>query len=167
MSPSAKAIRKLYLLRHAEAAYGAPGVGDHDRPLAERGRRQAVAVGQVLATKDLEMVLCSTAARAVETAQVAKLPLALIKKPDLYEASAMRIRAVVARIPEYVTKVLVIAHSPGIPDLVRTLADADSDAAAREAIRYTFPPGSLAGLEFAGSWTDLHKARLFLAQKAA
>jgi phosphohistidine phosphatase len=140
-------------------------VGDHERPLAAKGREQAANAGVVLLGKPVDMVLSSTAKRALETAELTKVQPAILGKPELYNASVMRLRAVIARIPEYVQRVLVVGHSPGIPDLVRLVADDRSDQAAKDLVRYSFPPGTLVGLDFIDSWGDLHKARLFLARK--
>ena len=63
--------RRLLLLRHAKSSWEHVGLGDHDRPLAARGRR---AVGKLrrhlvaLGTPP-DLVLCSTARRTVETWQ--------------------------------------------------------------------------------------------------
>jgi phosphohistidine phosphatase len=36
-------MKRLYLLRHAKSSWKDPGLADHDRPLAGRGRRAAKA----------------------------------------------------------------------------------------------------------------------------
>ena len=36
----------LYLLRHAKSSWDDPGLADHDRPLAQRGRRNAEALAE-------------------------------------------------------------------------------------------------------------------------
>src|SRR5205807_6758594 len=61
-------VHTLMVLRHAKAA-GEPGVNDHERPLAGRGRRNATAVGQWLLTQGLapDRVLCSSSRRTRET----------------------------------------------------------------------------------------------------
>src|SRR5947209_2100685 len=60
----------LWLLRHAEAADGVP---DDERPLTERGRRQAEAAGRALARLEYKLELClsSPKLRARETAELA------------------------------------------------------------------------------------------------
>jgi phosphohistidine phosphatase len=60
----------LWLLRHAEAADGFP---DDERPLTERGMRQAEAAGQALERLgvNLDACLSSPKLRAVQTAQFA------------------------------------------------------------------------------------------------
>jgi phosphohistidine phosphatase len=64
----------LWLLRHAEAADGVP---DDERPLTERGIRQAEAVGRALQTlgATVDVCLSSPKLRALQTAQLACTPL--------------------------------------------------------------------------------------------
>jgi phosphohistidine phosphatase len=64
----------LWLLRHAEAADGTP---DDERPLTERGIRQAEAAGHALQQLGvtLEACLSSPKLRALQTAQHACAPL--------------------------------------------------------------------------------------------
>jgi phosphohistidine phosphatase len=58
----------VWLLRHAEAADGLP---DDERPLTERGMRQAEAAGQALSRlgTNIDICLSSPKLRAVQTAQ--------------------------------------------------------------------------------------------------
>ncbi len=60
----------LWLLRHAEAGDGIP---DEERPLTDRGVRQAEAAGSALAAlgAGIEICLTSPKRRAVQTAQLA------------------------------------------------------------------------------------------------
>jgi phosphohistidine phosphatase len=64
----------LWLLRHAEAADGFP---DDDRPLTDRGIRQAEAAGRALARlgTNIDACLSSPKRRALQTAQLACDPL--------------------------------------------------------------------------------------------
>ena len=64
----------LWLLRHAEAADGAP---DDSRPLTERGVRQAEAAGLALARlgERIDVCLSSPKRRSVQTAELACGPL--------------------------------------------------------------------------------------------
>jgi phosphohistidine phosphatase len=64
----------LWLLRHAEAADGLP---DDERPLTERGTRQAADAGLALARLDVNLDVClsSPKLRALQTAQLACEPL--------------------------------------------------------------------------------------------
>jgi len=64
----------LWLLRHAEAADGSP---DDERPLTERGVRQAEAAGRALASLGVTIDTClsSPKLRALQTARSACEPL--------------------------------------------------------------------------------------------
>jgi phosphohistidine phosphatase len=64
----------VWLLRHAEAADGYP---DDERPLTERGVRQAEAAGQALSRlgTNIDVCLSSPKLRALQTAQRACEPL--------------------------------------------------------------------------------------------
>jgi phosphohistidine phosphatase len=66
----------LWLLRHAEAADGVP---DDERPLTERGIRQAQDAGRALETlgAHIEACLSSPKLRALQTAQLACAPLGI------------------------------------------------------------------------------------------
>ena len=59
----------IYLLRHAKSSWDEPELLDHERPLAKRGRK-AVALLREHARKSgiaPDLVLCSSAARAIQT----------------------------------------------------------------------------------------------------
>lgn len=64
----------IWLLRHAEAADGTP---DADRPLTEKGERQARSAGAALAALGVELDACLTSPklRALDTARLACGPL--------------------------------------------------------------------------------------------
>jgi len=64
----------LWLLRHAEATEGSP---DDERPLTDRGNRQAEAAGRALEQlgANIDVCLSSPKLRALQTAQLACAPL--------------------------------------------------------------------------------------------
>jgi broad specificity phosphatase PhoE len=61
----------LYLVRHGESEANATGVfaGQTDSPLTERGRRQAEAVAEALATVPFDRVISSDLSRTRDTAE--------------------------------------------------------------------------------------------------
>lgn len=66
---------EIILLRHGETEWSRAGrhTGRSDVPLTGRGRRQAAAVGPLLAGRPIRYVLTSPAARARDTARLAHL----------------------------------------------------------------------------------------------
>lgn len=153
---------RLYLLRHAESGNISADWRDAGRELTRNGRSQARALGEVLADAGIGLVLCSVAVRARQTAQLLGLAAPVHHLPALYNAGARQILAELTQVNEAVGSVLVVAHAPGIPSLVTSLAGPDSDADALARLRPMYPPATLAGLEFTGSWSELALARVFL-----
>ena len=153
-------IRRLFLLRHAQAAPFAPGGGDRDRTLTAAGEAQARGVGAVLAGSGIERVLSSPAVRARQTAEGLALAPAVAVVDSLYNCSARTIATVVSRLPDYVSTALVVGHFPGVPGLVQSLVDRSAGGAELAALARHFPPATLVELEFADPWPHLHRARL-------
>ena len=62
-------MKTVLLLRHDKTVEASPPEGDHGRALTRRGRDNAMAAGDVLATETPDLVLCSTARRAAEAGE--------------------------------------------------------------------------------------------------
>lgn len=113
----------LILMRHAKSAYP-EGVGDHDRPLNARGRRDAPVAGQLLAQSlpTVDLALISTATRAQQTWDLARPAVQVVEQhdvPQLYLASPdtmlRRVRDVDVR------RLVLVSHNPGTEDLAERL----------------------------------------------
>lgn len=157
---------RLYLMRHAEAAVSGTDHRDFSRELTPAGRAQARALGELLARQRVEQVLCSTAARARQTAELLKLPAPIKYLDQLYNAGSRQILAELSGLDDNVLTALVVGHAPGVPALANNLADrqhSNPDALAR--IRFFYPPATLVGLEFFGGWSAIAEARLFIARQ--
>ncbi len=118
--------RTLILLRHAKSDWSGD-TSDIDRPLAERGRRQAPAAGRWLAanTHSIDLVVVSPATRAASTwgLVAAELDVPPPKRVDdrVYAASGDELLAIVCDLPEDAQTVVVVGHNPGLEDLVSIL----------------------------------------------
>jgi len=154
--------RRIILLRHAKSAWGLD-VSDHERPLSPRGRRDSAAVGELLAGRRItpELVWCSTALRARETWDRAVKAGAragdVLYDEHLYEAVAHELVKVLRKTPAEVTTVLVVGHSPAIPDLVDKLAPRKGHKGLWKRMDAKFPTSGLASLHYRGGWQDLSK----------
>src|SRR5207245_2758976 len=62
-------MKTLHLLRHAKSDWSEPAVADHDRPLNRRGKRARTIVATHVAGWQVDLVVCSTARRARQTAK--------------------------------------------------------------------------------------------------
>ncbi|MEU5578227.1 histidine phosphatase family protein [Streptomyces huasconensis] len=151
--------RRIVLFRHAKADW--PQVSDHERPLADRGRRDAPVAGRKLADSGIpfDLALCSTAVRTRETWKLAvqELPQRpkTVYEERLYEASPGELIAVLNETPDDVQNVVLIGHNPGIQGLTDVLAG-DAEGNTRERLnRRGFPTATFSVLTYSGSWKAL------------
>jgi phosphohistidine phosphatase len=148
------------LLRHAQSSWEAPELPDHDRPLADRGHQAVADLRRHVAEAGIvpDLVLCSTARRAVQTwegispAYPEGVPVEI--DDELYGATAGELLRRLQRLPDAVGCALVVAHNPGLGELASGLAGS-GDAELRERLRVKFPTGAFATLALPGPWAAL------------
>lgn len=151
-------MKTLYLLRHAKSSWDNPSTPDHDRPLNERGRRAAELMGAQINSRGIrpEVVLCSTARRAVETLEAFSEMFAesadIAIERDLYLAGVGELTARVNALSARVSSVMLIAHNPGMHELASALAGGGAHVSR---LKSKFPTGALAVLEFDQEEWDL------------
>ncbi len=157
--PGADPGRRLVLLRHAKSAWP-DDVADHDRPLAQRGRRDAPGVGRWLGESGYrpDAVVCSTALRARETWELAAAALAATApggpadgpevrfEPRVYEATVLGLLMLVREFEPRWQTVLVVGHNPGLAELTIGLAGPDPEPPR------AFPTAFAAVLGLPGGW---------------
>jgi phosphohistidine phosphatase len=139
--------RRLVLIRHAKAA---DGPVDADRPLTERGRRHAAAIGSWLAQAELvpDRVVVSPARRAAQTWKRAATGLVAGPQPvvdeRIYDNTVEALLDVLRDTPEDVRTVAVVGHNPSIGELASVLDDGQGSPAARRDVDAGFPAGGVA-----------------------
>ena len=121
-------MKTLYLVRHAKSSKYVP-LADKDRPLDERGERDAPKMGQRLARRGAkpELIISSPAVRALATAQpIAKAlgyKLADIALNDrLYASEADELLVVIHALDDALQSVMLVGHNPEMSDLAHRLA---------------------------------------------
>lgn len=118
---------QLVLARHAKSDWADEGLDDHDRPLNDRGRRDAPQVARAVTRRGVrpEVLLSSTALRAATTAEAfgAEFGVDVTPVAELYGATPRTILDTARA--SGTDEVMVVAHDPGMSDLVSRLADRD------------------------------------------
>lgn len=137
--------RRMILMRHAKSDWSTPAAGDHARPLNDRGRRSAAALGTWLRDRGWlpDRVLCSTAARTRETLTGLRLDAPVRFEQALYHAAPDTMLDLLRGAKG--DCVLMIGHNPGIAFFAQMLAAAPP-AHARFA---DYPTGATTVMEFA------------------
>jgi phosphohistidine phosphatase len=151
--------RDLLVMRHAKSDHDPAVPRDFDRPLNRRGRRDAPRVGRRLAEDGLvpDVVVASPALRARETAVRASETLGLdvagvLWDERLYDAGLEAILRVLGEVPPGVPRVLLVAHNPGLEDLVLHLG---GDGVAIPGDGKVLPTGAVAIFSMPRDWGRL------------
>jgi len=161
-------VKTVLLLRHAKSSWDRPLLDDFQRPLAPRGRKAAPRVGRYLGRAGLipDRVLCSGAARAVETWELvsealgADVPVEF--QDEIYHASPRTLLEILRTLPGTVDSVLLIGHNPTFESLAHRLAGSGEEAAL-DAMDSKFPTAALAILDFrVRRWEELEERGGFL-----
>lgn len=143
-------------MRHAKSDYP-EGVGDHERPLAERGIREAGLAGEWLRATFpvIDAVLCSSATRTRQTLGRTGVDAPTQFLDRLYGASPGEVIDEINKVGDDVTTLLVVGHEPTMSHLALGLAGPGSDREAAEQIDRKYPTSAIAVLRVPGSWADL------------
>jgi phosphohistidine phosphatase len=127
-------VKTLFLIRHAKSSWDASNVDDFERPLNERGKRDAPRMGKRLKEKEIhpDLMLSSPAKRALSTAKkiakVLKYPKADIKtERRLYHADEDTMLSIVTELKDKHNVVMIFSHNPGLTDFVNSLMNGQLD----------------------------------------
>ncbi|WP_017974449.1 SixA phosphatase family protein [Actinopolyspora halophila] len=149
--------RRLILLRHAKADRHS-STGDHERPLAERGRTEAPLVGSWLREHGytVDRVMCSTAARARRTSELALSEIddspGVFFDRRMYDADVGGLLEVVHDLTDEIRTAVLIAHNPGLQEMVGLLSGEGVE----------LRTSAIAVLRFRGTWKDADAGRAAL-----
>ena len=120
-------MKTLLVLRHAKSSWDDPALGDHERPLNKRGRRDAPRMGELVREYGLipDVVISSDAVRARRTAEAvaeaARYAGEILLDPRLYLAWPDDILSLLQRVREKAETVMIVGHNPGLEKLVEQL----------------------------------------------
>lgn len=120
-------VKRLLILRHAKSSWADSSQDDWERPLNERGCRDAPRVGEWLRERSVmpDVIITSDAVRARTTAQAvaeaAGYPREIVADPSLYLATPEDLLDVLNAVRDEMATVLIVGHNPGLEGLVRLL----------------------------------------------
>jgi phosphohistidine phosphatase len=127
-------MKSLILVRHAKSDWADSSLTDFDRPLNERGKRDAPLMAQRLLDKKIKinLIIASPAKRAAKTARIFAETLSLKKeniiyKPELYLAGSEVFYSVVENIGSSADCVALFSHNNGITDFANMLTNSRVD----------------------------------------
>lgn len=120
--------KELFVVRHAKSSWGDLTLDDHDRPLNERGLRNAPEMGQRLKDGGVspDALISSTALRARTTAEIIAGSMnfpkdGIVFDGALYHASATELQEYIGLLDDAHAFVMLFGHNPGMTSLVSHL----------------------------------------------
>ncbi len=146
-------MKRLIFIRHGKSDWGASYSGDHNRPLAKRGRRDARRMGKFLAQAGMapDSIVTSSAVRAHSTVQLAQeagawdCPLRVAE--SLYGASPRTVIEELRREKDSTEILLVAGHEPTWSQTIGLLVGTG---------RLRFPTAAMARVDFEGNrWSKV------------
>lgn len=127
-------MKTLILVRHAKSSWDHPGLSDFDRPLNERGKKDAPEMAKRLKDKGIQLdhLVSSPAKRAKKTARYFAEEFRLEKEDiklveHLYMATQSAFLNVVSGINDKHKTVALFSHNPGITEFASSLTNVRVD----------------------------------------
>jgi phosphohistidine phosphatase len=122
-------MKTLFLVRHAKSSKDDPTLADRDRPLADRGLKEAPKMGKRLAKRHEkpDLLVSSPALRALATAQLMAEEIGYERKDivvdeRLYAGSANGLLAVIRAHDPEVDRVMLFGHNPEFTELAHRMS---------------------------------------------
>jgi len=140
---------RIYLLRHAEAAWAEPGQRDFDRPLNEKGFGDAEIVADRAADKGYrpDVLISSTALRCRDTAEAVHRAMGetldMLFVDTLYNASVDTYLEIIDA--QDVGSVMLVGHNPTMEQALSALIGQKAMAAS---VPKGFPTAGLAVIDY-------------------
>jgi phosphohistidine phosphatase len=127
-------MKTILLIRHAKSSWETASLSDFDRPLNDRGKRDAPAMARKLIENkvDPELFVASPAKRAKKTAELfmkefGKNENEIVFISELYHAPSQTFYDIISRFDDKYNSVAIFSHNPGITEFVNSLTSVALD----------------------------------------
>jgi len=127
-------MKTILVIRHAKSSWDTATLGDFDRPLNERGKKDAPAMAKRLLENKVapELFVASPAKRAKKTAEIfvkefGKSENEIVFFSELYHAPAYTFYDIISGFDDKYNSVAIFSHNPGITEFVNSLTTVQLD----------------------------------------
>lgn len=143
-------------MRHAKSSWDFEELSDHDRPLENRGRKDAPLMGRELVSREItiDLLMSSTAVRALTTATLVARELEydtdkIAIEEEIYKADKQELLNIITSIPNQFDNVMLIGHNNTITELANLLSPD---------LIPEIPTAGVVALSFeCGTWSEITK----------
>lgn len=155
-------MKTIYLARHAKSSWDSDAITDYDRPLSNRGKKNAKRMGAELATLAWmpEKIIASPALRAKQTCESLCDRLAISNdsiewNEDIYAAYTVTLLQIITNQLESISSVMLVGHNPSMEDVLIHFCGADQLRGSVQKNGKLFTTGNVAKITVDTSWKDL------------
>ena len=127
-------MKTLYLVRHAKSSWDNANQSDHERPLNQRGERDAPRMGKRLRKRgdQPEVIISSSAVRALTTASILATALDyptsdISIEERLYGAEPEDVLSIIGNLDDGIHCAMLVGHNPTFTALINALGRCDLD----------------------------------------
>ena len=145
--------RTLFLVRHAKSSWDDTALPDKERPLADRGKRDAPMMGKRLAKRQVkpDLILSSPARRALSTAEIIAKELNyraedIVVDDRLYATEAETLLGVIGELGDKLKCVMLFGHNPELTNLAHRLSNEPALMPTCAVAQFTFEATSWSSL---------------------
>jgi phosphohistidine phosphatase len=145
--------RTLILVRHAKSSWDGIDLSDAERPLADRGKRDAPMMGKRLAKQHVkpDLILSSPAQRAFATAEIIANELGykvtdIVVDNRLYATDAETLLSVIGELKDKLKCVMLFGHNPEFSELAHRLSSEIPQLTTCAVAQFTFETKSWASI---------------------
>lgn len=150
-------MKTLYIVRHAKSSWDHPGLGDHERPLLEKGKKRTKYVVDYLLDKGIkpDMIISSHAVRAHETAKIIATGVHypdknIVVSRNLYFGYSDNVYDIFYDLSDEVNSLMIVGHNPTFTTFANNFLDQKID---------NLPTSGIVGIAFdMKSWSEIHQA---------
>ena len=121
-------MKKIFVLRHSKSSWKDLSLGDFHRSLNSRGKTDAPIMSSYLSTRVdmIDFLHCSSSVRTYETSKyfIERINFINIEYDEsLYHSSSLEIMNNIKYYDEQYNSAMIIAHNPGLTNLINEIAD--------------------------------------------
>lgn len=151
-------MKTLLILRHAKSSWSHGSLPDHDRPLNNRGERDAPRMGELILDRGLvpDLIISSTANRARTTAAIVAETCGyqydIVFDEDLYLSGLPTCERILGQVSDLHQRVMIVGHNPDMEALVQASTGQYKRMPTAALVLVTIPIDSWAELKLKGDY---------------
>jgi phosphohistidine phosphatase len=148
-------MKRLFIVRHAKSSWDDPSLDDIDRPLNNRGKKNAPEMGIRLLKQGIlpDLLISSPAKRAFTTAKSIAEKIGYAKKniqidEGLYHGSSNSMISIIQSLDDEINSVMIFGHNPGFTDFANMLCGINI---------YNIPTAGIVAIDFnTDTWSEVN-----------